>query len=110
MAVNNWSNGAVDNFNALPDTAWTYNAAAQPANCAPAIRGTLTRSTEGETARDPLALGSETGEGDFTGYEPLVFTDANPPSLGQVSQQTAECNLQYNLFFQGNSVRPTLAP
>ena len=105
MAVTNWNGGAVNNFNQIGDGAWTYTVASTPTGCATAGRGTLQKSTQGETARDPQALGAEIGESDFTGYMPLVYTDANPPSLGQVAQQAEQCQLTYDLFFQGSSVR-----
>lgn len=109
MAVKNWNNGAVDGWNSLTDSDWTYSMAPTPATCAKALRGQLVKNTQLETARDPNALGNEVGESDFTGYTPLLYQEAKQQIVGQLNTANDQnCNLNYDIQFKGKSVCSSL--
>lgn len=105
MAVSNWRNGRVDDWNAASGDAWAYTARN---SCQGRASGALAQVTSRETARDPTALGAEVDEaGTFAAYTPVLYIDEQPGSIGTLSETTSvrDCQITFTITFQGEEVR-----
>ena len=103
MAVSNWRNGNINNWNAAADNDWAYTARN---SCQGRASGTLAQVTSRETARDPAALGSEDEEADtFAAYTPVLYADEEPSSVGTLSESASnDCTITFTITYQDEQV------